>query len=132
MRDEFMGVQPGLHTVIEKANTIIALLTRIAERLDVLATTRPSRPLARQDRETLTEILPAMLRAVGDGVVFTIRDLAAYSESAGLRPLLARMGPPPRLGRLFQRAHDVAVGAYTITRVGADRDGALWRISMRG
>ena len=93
----------------------------------------PRRVLSDHDQAVLATLLPAVYGALSDRVwsVAVIVTLAATADSLAdaLAPFLATPGGLRGLGKLLRRADGQPVAGFVVERVGADRTGALWRVS---
>lgn len=117
----------------------VALLRLIAAKIDALpqefarALHRGS-SLSRDDRERLSEVLPAIAAALGNHV-FTIKDLLQHAaQDPALQLDLQRIlgsldaGASKSLGRLLSRADGFLLDGLTVTQLQKVRDGHLWRV----
>jgi len=105
-----------------------ALPARIADA--IAARSARASKVGAADRRAM-ELVPAIAEAVGSLRFTAAALLAQRSADPDLAGALERaLGPPNarKLGRLLARAGGTLIGEFAVERVGASRDGALWRI----
>jgi hypothetical protein len=111
-----------------------ALLAAVRQivREELLAILQPTPArIADADCELLEALLPATFHAA-DNALFNVGELYRHARlplADELRAALAPVGGARSLGKLLRRAVGVPVGGFVVERVGADRAGALWRVS---
>lgn len=114
---------------------IAALLETLPARLAAVMYTGAN-TLKRAEREALAVLLPALVAAAGDRLVFTAAEAlehVATTKPEAIQALEASLGKSSaglarRLGRLLARAEGVVIEGLTVQRIGATRTGMLWQV----
>lgn len=117
-------------------NRIAMLLEAVLEKLEALPrnianAAHMGASLTRQDRDSLSILLPAISAALGDAV-FATRDLMnEASNDPELQRAIDRTVPgctPQKLGKLLARSEGFSENSHRVESAGKAREGVLWRV----
>lgn len=127
------GDQPDMAQQLAR---IAALLETLPARLAAVMHKGGANTLKRDEREALAILLPALVAAAGDRLVFTAAEAlghVATTKPEAIQALEASLGTSDaglarRLGRLLARAEGVVIEDLNVQRIGATRTGMLWQV----
>jgi hypothetical protein len=123
--------EPTLREVLERVDALAARIAAIGAQVDEIRAAR--RPRQRPLEPGAEALVQAIAEHVGK-LLFAARDLVNHAQlraGSGLcEAILAVCGALSgrRLGKFLRRVEGREIGGQKIVRVGADRDGATWRV----